>query len=254
MARYKIELAYDGTDFSGFQRQQGAATVQEAVEVALRQIGWSGAGILAAGRTDAGVHAAGQVIAFDLSWGHTEADLQAALNANLPPAVSARAVHRADDQFHPRYDAAARQYVYTVVCQPIRNPLLERFAWRQWPALDLEKLQAAAEPLLGIHDFRGFGRALKLGGSTTREVLQTVWARAGETFRFSIRANAFLYHMVRRIVYALVLVSKEAGGPERIRGILERPDEHPIQGLAPAQGLVLDRVFYPETVGGSEAG
>jgi tRNA pseudouridine38-40 synthase len=252
MARYKVKLAYDGTDFSGFQRQKGALTVQEAVETALREIGWSGEGILAAGRTDAGVHASGQVIAFDLAWGHLEADLQAALNANLPAAVSAREVNRVGAQFHPRYDAVARQYVYTVVCHPSRDPLAERFAWRQWPLLDLEALQSGADPLVGTHDFRGFGKALKPGGTTQRQVMRVLWSREGQTFRFTIRANAYLYHMVRRIVYALVLVSREDSQYERVKGILEHPDENPIQGLAPAQGLVLERVFYPQDVESSD--
>ncbi len=254
MVRYKVKLAYDGTDFSGFQRQLGAATVQEAVEVALRQIGWSGDGILAAGLTDAGVHAAGQVVAFDLDWGHPAADLQAALNANLPTVVSARVVSETDSHFHPRYDAVAREYVYTVICQSVRDPLAERFAWRQWPILDQVALQAAAEPLVGTHDFRGFGRALKPGGSTQRQVMRAAWTKEGNTFRFTIQANAFLYHMVRRIVYALVLLSREGGSSERVTEILEHPDERSVQGLAPAQGLVLDRVYYPEDFQGSVEG
>ncbi len=248
MARYKVKLAYDGTDFSGYQRQQDSPTVQEVVETALRRIGWQGEGILAAGRTDAGVHAAGQVIAFDLEWGHSEAALLAALNANLPAAVAAGSVRRTADQFHPRYDASARQYVYTIFCQPVRNPMLERFAWRQWPVLNLETLQHAAKLLIGTHDFRGLGRALKPGGSTTREVMQADWARAGETFRFTIRANAFLYHMVRRTVFALIVAGRDSGNPDLIRKILDHPDENAVQGLAPAQGLVLERVFYPDEV------
>ncbi|RPI31941.1 MAG: tRNA pseudouridine(38-40) synthase TruA, partial [Chloroflexota bacterium] len=96
MARYKVILAYDGTEFSGFQRQAGGRTVQDVVEEALRRIGWQDRVILAAGRTDTGVHARGQVIAFDLDWHHSPADLQRAINANLPADVAAREVHQAD--------------------------------------------------------------------------------------------------------------------------------------------------------------
>lgn len=248
MVRYKIKLAYDGTDFSGFQRQQGRHTVQGVVEAALKKIGWQGEAILAAGRTDAGVHATGQTIAFNLTWRHPDADLQAALNANLPKEVAAVAVEAVDHQFHPRYDAFAREYVYTVFCQPFRDPLLERYAWRQWPILKLEALSTAADYLLGQHDFQGFGRALKPGGSTIREVSDADWTQEGNTFRFTIRANAFLYHMVRRIVFALILVGREELEPITIKRILGDPENNSIQGLAPAQGLVLSRVIYTRDV------
>ena len=147
MARYQVILAYDGTEFVGFQRQaQGkkSRTVQAAIETALRQIGWQGRAILAAGRTDTGVHAAGQVVAFDLDWSHGEQALLAALNANLPPDVAAQAAFERRADFHPRYDALSRSYRYSIFCRPLRDPLRERYAWRVWPAPELERLQASA--------------------------------------------------------------------------------------------------------------
>src|SRR3990172_8902187 len=175
MARYQVILAYDGTAYHGFQRQAQKLTVQAVVEQALRQVGWQGRSILAAGRTDTGVHALGQVIAFDLEWKHLPQDLLAALNANLPADIAARSVSLAEDEFHPRYDAIARLYRYRIYCQPIRDPLLDRFAWRGWPAPEIELMQAAAELLIGPHDFAAFGHPPCRGGSTLRTVTVARW-------------------------------------------------------------------------------
>ncbi len=116
MARYQVILAYDGTHFVGFQRQGRSRTVQGVVEAALRQLGWQGRAILSAGRTDTGVHAAGQVIAFDLDWTHPEKELGRAINANLPQDVAVRSVAPASPDFHPRFDATARRYRYHLFC------------------------------------------------------------------------------------------------------------------------------------------
>src|SRR3989337_127644 len=110
MVRYKVILAYDGTDFQGFQRQAKARTVQSVVEAALRSFGWQGKAILASGRTDTGVHASGQVIAFDLDWAHAPEALRSAINAHLPEDVAVQTVTQAADDFHPRYAAQARRY------------------------------------------------------------------------------------------------------------------------------------------------
>ena len=128
MARYQVVLAYDGGRYNGFQRQRSGIgrTVQGEVENSLRRIGWDGRTILSAGRTDSGVHAAGQVIAFDLEWKHTLDELQAALNAHLPADIAARSVQPAAGDFHPRYAARMRCYRYRIYCQPVRDPLGER--------------------------------------------------------------------------------------------------------------------------------
>jgi tRNA pseudouridine38-40 synthase len=152
MAHYKIILAYDGTHFRGSQRQaDGIRTVQGVVEDALRKLGWMESSTLFAGRTDAGVHASGQVFTFTLSWRHSLDDLRNALNALLPKDASARQVSEVSDDFHPRYNALARSYRYRIICDPVRNPLKEQFVWRVWPAPDLGRLQAASQIFLGIH-------------------------------------------------------------------------------------------------------
>ena len=126
MARYKVTLSYDGTGFQGYQRQKNRRTVQGCVEQALQQIGWTATSILSAGRTDTGVHASGQVIAFDLEWNHTTGKLVLALNAALPPDIAVVDAVEATGSFHPRYSALAREYHYSLLLAKHRNPLLER--------------------------------------------------------------------------------------------------------------------------------
>lgn len=226
-------------------------SVQGEVEAALKRLGWQERTILASGRTDSGVHASGQVIAFDLAWDHPAEDLQAALNAHLPADIAARAVAEASPQFHPRYDAVARRYMYRLFCQSARNPLLERFAWRVWPAIALDAMQAAAQSFLGRHDFAAFGAPLRKGGSTIRTVSEATWRKDGDMAHFLVSADAFLYHMVRRMVNALVQVGQGRMEISAIAAALENPDPALNMGLAPAQGLTLVEVIYPEKLGNS---
>jgi tRNA pseudouridine38-40 synthase len=243
MARYQITLAYDGTDFQGFQRQGKFRTVQSVVEAALRQLNWQGRTILAAGRTDTGVHAAGQVVAFDLDWAHSPEALGRALNASLPDDVAVKEVIVAADDFHPRYAAISRTYRYSLYCKPERDPLRERYAWKVWPRVELNLLQCAATMLPGARDFRAFGTPQRRGASTIRAVLQAQWQEQAEVVTFEITANAYLYHMVRRLVFAQVLVGQGRLGLEEFEsGVIEAKDLPP--GLAPAQGLVLAAVSY----------
>ena len=245
MVRYQAILAYDGTQFQGFQRQKNARTVQHVIEKALRALGWNGKTILAAGRTDAGVHASGQVIAFDMSWPHAIGDLLAALNANLPVDVAVRHIHSMPGDFHPRYAALARKYRYRLVCDKVRQPLRERYAWRVWPEVSLALLQAVAGLIVGTHDFGSFGAPYRPGGGTVREVTLATWYAGGPELVFEIVGNAFLYHMVRRMVFFMVKVGQGRLQPESVLDYLERENLPRIQGLAPPQGLFLVEVIYP---------
>ena len=157
MEHYKVTLAYDGTQFFGFQRQGSTRTVQLEVEAALRQLGWQGRTILSSGRTDSGVHASGQVIAFDLHWPHGTDVLIRALNAKLPEDIAVKAVEVVCPEFHPRFDASSRSYRYQVLFAPRRDPLQDRYAWRVWPPCEVDRLQAAARLLHGTYDFAAFG-------------------------------------------------------------------------------------------------
>lgn len=243
-ARYKVVLAYDGTAFSGMQRQKSGRSVQVEVEAALRKMGWQGESILVAGRTDAGVHASGQVVAFDLAWKHSEQDLLNALNAGFPGDLAARLVERAPADFHPRYSAKLRRYEYRLFCQAQPDPLRERYAWRVWPAVKLEAMQQSAAALLGRHDFAAFGSPPKKGGSTVREVYEAGWQRVAEDeFLFSVAATSFLYHMVRRMVGLQVKIGQGLAGPEMVKNMLDDPGSV-VKELAPPQGLCLVAVDY----------
>ncbi|RME06326.1 MAG: tRNA pseudouridine(38-40) synthase TruA [Anaerolineae bacterium] len=244
MARYKVILAYDGTAFHGSQRQRGARTVQGEFEAALRQLGWTGRTVLLAGRTDAGVHAEGQVAAFDLPWRHSAQDLRNALNALLPPDLSVRQARQCAPDFHPRYDARARTYHYRVLVDAAPHPLKERYAWRVHPQPDMRLLQHLAAQLRGEHDFAAFGRPMRKGGSTRRTVMAARWYHLPDYLLFEITANAFLYHMVRRLVYVQVMTALGRLSPQTVVRHLEQPGERPLQGLAPAAGLSLVSVTY----------
>lgn len=243
MARYKIILAYDGTDFLGFQRQKGGRTVQGEVEAALARLNWQGRALLSAGRTDTGVHASGQVMAFDLDWTHPADELGRALNALLPQDVAVLSTELVETDFHPRYGATARTYQYHIYCQPDRHPLWDRFSWRVWPDVDRALLDRAAEALVGTHDFAAFGNPPHAGGSTFRTVYRACWRADAGGLVFEVSANAFLYHMVRRMVYLQVLAGQNRLSLEdltlAVQSVLPQPP-----GLAPPRGLVLAEVSY----------
>jgi tRNA pseudouridine38-40 synthase len=246
MARYKVILAYDGTEFSGSQRQVEARTVQSVVEAGLRKLDWQDKSILLAGRTDAGVHACGQVAAFDLSWNHPPDTLLRALNAVLPKDVAVRMVFQCLDDFHPRFDALWRTYRYQIFCDPIRDPLRERFTWRVWPAPDINLMRASSREFVGTYDFSSFGGSTSPEGSTIREVHSTNWWRNHESLTFEVKANAFLYHMVRRMVFVLVSIGQAKLDPGIISQVLNASHKQPMfQGLAPSRGLSLVEVGYP---------
>lgn len=245
MAHYKLILAYDGSAFHGFQRQAGRPSVQACFEEALRQLGWSERAVIPAGRTDTGVHALGQVVSFHLDWKHGDDKLQRALNAFLPPELSVQAVIQVQDSFHPRYDALQRDYRYRLYPAEARDPFRDRFAWRINRALDMQSMQQASRDLLGEHDFKAFGRALMEGGTTVRRIDQANWFRKDDEWQFDICGNAFLYHMVRRIVWHLVRIGLGELPPDTVRTGLESGSTG-IVALAPACGLTLMRVHYAE--------
>lgn len=245
MERYQVKLAYDGTDFLGFQRQgSGIRTVQASVEKALRSIGWQGQSITASGRTDTGVHASGQVIAFDLFWKHSTETLARAMNANLPEDVAVRAVKVVESNFHPRFDAKRRSYQYRLYGDPLSNPMKRRFVWRIAKLSSLKRLNDAAALLPGHYDCAAFGKAPYEDGSTIRKIYRAEWVQTeADELHFYITANAYLYHMVRRIVYLLVATGREALSLEDLQAGISLKQKLP-GGLAPSSGLSLYNVDY----------
>ncbi len=242
---YKSIVAYDGTAFEGFQRQAGGIrTVQSELESALREIGWRGRSLLAAGRTDRGVHAEGQVISFELDWGHGMGDLTRALNAYLPLDVAVRQTELAPEDFHPRFSAKGRRYRYAFFIDPIRQPLAERYALRLKQAPVLDRMQLAAENLIGERDYRVFGPAPRQDGSTVRTIFDATWYAEGNGLTFTIEANAFLKHMVRRITAILLEIGLGRVSLEEFTTLLETPGARWEGALAPACGLCLTGVRY----------
>jgi tRNA pseudouridine38-40 synthase len=232
MERYKATIAYDGTAFSGFQAQAGFRTVEGEIRSALKILGWKGKTLQSGGRTDSGVHAAGQVIAFDLEWKHPAENLQRAINAVLPEDISCRALNPAAEGFHPRYGALRRCYRYRLIAAQWPDPLRERFALRVWP-----------------HDFRAFGSAPREGSHTVRTISRAEWLAEGETLDFWIEADAFLFRMVRTVVGTLMQLGSGRRSLGEFRALLKEPPQGRSGPAAPARGLCLMRIDYPDESG-----
>jgi tRNA pseudouridine38-40 synthase len=198
-----------------------------------------------AGRTDTGVHASGQVAAFDYKWNHSVEELVSALNSHLPADIAISTAKVVQDNFHPRFDALSRRYRYRLFCQPLRNPLRERYAWRIWPGLNKDVLRSAAECFLGQHDFATFGSPPKPGSSTVRTVIKSEWQLQGDEWAFEVQADGFLYRMVRKLVHVQVAVAQGRASVQAIVDALNGKPQGIPGGLAPANGLTLVEVTYP---------
>jgi tRNA pseudouridine38-40 synthase len=247
-------VEYDGTPFAGFQRQapEKGPTVQGALEAALARVAGVAVGIEAAGRTDAGVHAAAQVVSFAPvgqldapTWGR-------ATNAYLPGDVAIRAAAAVEDAFHARYSAWSRSYRYRLFCDPVPAPLRERYALRVPRPLDVATMDAAAARLVGEHDFGAFGASPQGAGAHTRRVMLAARCRrvatgeAGDDeVACEFTANAFLTGMVRRLVGALLLVGEGRLTENDFAAVLTAGvPQHPGAAVA-ARGLCLVGVSYP---------
>jgi tRNA pseudouridine38-40 synthase len=236
--RYRARVEYDGTDFAGFQAQPGTRTVQGELEAALGRLVGGRVVVDGAGRTDAGVHAAGQVIAFTYPGRLSAAELQRALVAILPADVAIRDLRRAPRGFHPRHAARYREYRYTVWNGP-RSPLRERFALGVRAPLDTAAMARAGSALEGRHDFRAFGAA---DGTTVRTVHAVRVRRTGPLVTIDVRADAFLRGMVRRIVAVLLEVGRGKLDEADVVVALAAGRPALAGATAPAKGLCLRRV------------
>jgi tRNA pseudouridine38-40 synthase len=236
-------VEYDGTDYLGFQVQAQGPTIQGEIERALAAVTQEEIRIIGAGRTDAGVHAQGQVVAFSTAWRHPIEELQRALNAVLSKDIAVRELRPVAKGFHPRFDAASREYRYTVFNQPLRSPLTRRFAYHFPLLLNVAAMNEAADFLVGSHDFASFGRAPQ-GDNTVREVYRAQWTSEEPFVYFDIIANAFLYRMVRSLVGTLLLVGTGELSPAGFEEILRPADRDRAGQLAPAHGLCLMKVNY----------
>lgn len=249
MTRYRATLAYDGTAYQGFQRQIGETpTIQLAVEQAITQVTKQPVGLMGAGRTDTGVHATGQVIAFDVDWEQGTPALLRAINAVLPNDISLQNLTETTADFHPRFSATSRLYLYRVIQAAQRQPLLHNVSWYvRGTLLESTPMEAAAKLLLGEHDFAALGQAPH-GNNTVRTVYRSEWDVQPQVYgllwTYTVEANAFLQHMVRRMVWLLVNVGRGRITLDEFEAIIASRDLTRVKGLAPPGGLTLEFVQY----------
>jgi tRNA pseudouridine38-40 synthase len=238
----KLVLEYEGTRYHGWQAQAGASTVEAALRGAIHDLTGESPVLTAAGRTDAGVHALGQVVNFRLERAFPVEQLPGALNARLAPDIAVRRAEAVDEGFNARHSARARLYAYRIRQALPRGAYQRQYAWGLHDTLDVAAMQAAADRLTGRHDFRAFGRSPRPGGHTVRNVHQVKVNGAGEWVTIAVAADAFLYGMVRRIAAALVDVGRRRQPLEWIDSLLGGSTTG--LRLAPAHGLVQVAVEY----------
>lgn len=251
MPRFAMRVEYDGRPFAGWQRQDGPASVQQTLEEALRVLDPACGSIAAAGRTDAGVHATGQVAQADLVRDWDPFRLSEALNYHLKPApVSITACARAGDDWHARFSAHERRYVFRLVARRAPVTVDRGLVWQVPGPLDLGAMQAGAAHLIGRHDFTTFRASICQAKSPVKTLDEITIAQVdypgGQEFRFFLRAQSFLHNQVRSIVGTLERVGAGAWAPERVGDVLAACDRSACGPVSPPFGLSLVGVGYPE--------
>ena len=249
MARFAVGLEYDGRAYSGWQFQPGLNTVQDAVQRALSRVADSPVDCVCAGRTDAGVHALAQVVHFDSAAPRSERAWRLGANTYLPNDVSVAWVREVATHFHARFSATARSYCYRIFNRDSRSALhFGRATWERRP-LDAPRMHAAAQVLLGEHDFSAFRASECQAKSPLRKVERLDIQRADEWVTLSITANAFLHHMVRNVASLLISVGHGESPPARVATVLAGRDRKANAATAPPDGLYLAAVRYPGEFG-----
>ncbi len=259
MPRFKITLAYDGTGFVGWQRQAQGVSIQGLLEEALSDLDGRPVVVVGAGRTDAGVHALGQVASFSLARPIDPAALVGAINARLPAAVRVLSAEAVPESFHARFDAARKAYRYRIWNGGVPDPFERAFAWHVSVPLAVDRMEAAAARLVGRHDFAAFQATGAPTASTVREIYVSAVRRselcrderglyagraAGSLVIYDIVGSGFLRHMVRTIVGSLVEIGRGRRSIDWIAELLERRDRTLAGPTAPPHGLVLVGVEY----------
>ncbi len=245
-----LRLEYDGTRYAGWQHQPHGLTIQAVLEEALKRLTGHSLRAVAAGRTDAGVHARGQVVHIRVppSWRIPEERIPPALNSLLPEDIRVRRAQLTDRPIHARYDACARAYSYTITRIP--SVFGRHFRWYVPFPFDPELLSEAAEVFLGRHDFTTFSKHQPQARSYFCTVFESRWEQlCSGSWRFHIRADRFVYGMVRALVGAMLQVARRRRTVDDLRYALAARDRRYASALAPPHGLVLERVFYPEELG-----
>ena len=247
--RFACAVEYDGSGFSGWQRQSHARSVQAHIEAALAKIADHPVQTACAGRTDAGVHATWQVIHFETHAERSERSWMLGTNSNLPEDVRLLSITRVGDEFHARFSAQARRYRYVILNRPVASALLrQRVTWTHQP-LDPGRVSAAAAYLLGEHDFSSFRAVACQAKSPVKTVHRLDVTRSGDFLYLDVEANAFLHHMVRNIAGALMAVGRGEREPDWVGDVLDARDRTQGGVTAPADGLYLVGVRYPQNHG-----
>jgi tRNA pseudouridine38-40 synthase len=240
--RVRLLIEYDGTDYAGWQIQKGQRTIQGEIEAALNTVLQSAMRITGAGRTDTGVHARGQVAHLDINEQIELNKLQRALNGVLSKDIRIKSISTASDEFHARYSAKARKYLYQISRIPLA--LLRNFSWYLPYSLDLDCMIKATSYIIGKHDFRSFCRTISSVKHHYCTVEEAEWLEDGELMRFSIKANRFIHGMVRALVGTLVDVGREKLNCADFQKIVKSQNRIYAGQSAPAKGLILDKIYY----------
>lgn len=254
LLRFAAGLEYDGTAFFGWQHQSHARSIQTVLAAAIARVADHPVAAVAAGRTDAGVHACGQVVHFDTGARRSLRSWLLGINSNLADDLAVQWVRPVPPDFHARYTAIGRTYRYVILNRPVRSALERHRAWCLRPPLDTSRMAAAAAVLVGEHDFSAFRGAGCQARSPRRRIDHVAVSRRGEHVMVEVRANGFLYHMVRNLVGSLVVIGSGEQGPEWLAGVLAGRDRRAAAPTAPPAGLYLAQVHYPAEFGLPEAG
>ena len=252
--RVALGIEYDGTSYNGWQRQKTGLGVQQRVEEALSVVANQPVEVICAGRTDTGVHASGQVVHFDTDSERTERGWLLGANTNLPDDVNVSWVAPVPDDFHARFSATSRSYRYLILNRLQRSALHRDRAWWVYEPLDAERMHEAAQRLLGEHDFSAFRAAGCQANTAVRTMLDISVSRDGDWITLDVTANAFLQHMVRNIMGTVATVGLGEQSTAWMSEVLESRDRKAGGIAAPAHGLTLVGVAYPEKFGIPAAG
>ena len=240
--RLRLLVEYDGTDYAGWQIQKGLRTIQGEIETALKIIVKKTVRITGAGRTDAGVHARGQIAHLDIDMLQNLKKLQNSLNGILSSDICIKEIDRVNDDFHARYSAAAREYCYLLTRKP--SALLRNLSWYVPYTLNVKQMREATSFIIGKHDFRSFCRVVSTVKNHYCNVQEAKWIEKSETLKFIIKANRFIHGMVRALVGTLVDVGRgKLNGDDFKEILLTRNRIHAGQS-APAKGLILEKIYY----------
>jgi tRNA pseudouridine38-40 synthase len=250
LKKFMVVVEYDGTAYHGWQLQKALPTVQGEMERAVARIVQDAVRVHGAGRTDAGVHATGQVAHFLASWSATCGQLRNGWNALLPKDITVLSIEPAPDEFHARHSAHSKTYVYRILNRTVRSPLKRLYSWHVPYELDLSLMSEATEHLLGSHDFAAFGSPTDGTPSTVREVLEARWDSDSPdgSLRFTICGTGFLRYMVRSLVGTLVLVGKQKVTPSAFLQVIRSCDRSQSGPTAPPHGLCLESVDYGNAI------